>query len=317
MTAQSYYAFGILQQSSGDVIEGDDIYSADEVDALIDAIELTPGPPGNDGPQGPPGPNLVSTSTATNITGLLKGDGTNIAQAVAGTDFIDSFTNSQGITNSEAFGLDATVTGLQATAFGKFAKAATNGTAFGWDTSAGQSATAVGRQANAHTGSAFGLGSKSTGSAATAFGNGSNSSGAHSVAFGWLSNSSGSQSFAVGAQAKATHSGAMALGYGATTTKAYQLMIGGEGKEITEIAFPATASSITMDIPNLSVSGGITVASISSANGFNLTPITKAALLATTPTTAAGMWRITDDANKPVYPDGTNWRYLTDGTIVS
>ena len=36
MTAQSYYAFGILQQSSGDVIEGDDIYSAGQVDALVD-----------------------------------------------------------------------------------------------------------------------------------------------------------------------------------------------------------------------------------------------------------------------------------------
>lgn len=39
------------------------------------------------GAQGAAGPNTVSTSTGTNITGLLKGDGSHVAQAVAGTDY--------------------------------------------------------------------------------------------------------------------------------------------------------------------------------------------------------------------------------------
>jgi len=42
---------------------------------------------GSRGPAGAAGPNTVSTTTATNITGLLKGNGSNVSQATAGTDF--------------------------------------------------------------------------------------------------------------------------------------------------------------------------------------------------------------------------------------
>lgn len=45
------------------------------------------GQDGAEGPQGPAGPNEVSTTTATNITGLLKGNGSTVQQAVAGTDY--------------------------------------------------------------------------------------------------------------------------------------------------------------------------------------------------------------------------------------
>lgn len=45
------------------------------------------GPQGEAGADGAPGPNEVSTSTATNITGLLKGNGANVSAAEAGTDF--------------------------------------------------------------------------------------------------------------------------------------------------------------------------------------------------------------------------------------
>ena len=37
---------------------------------------------------GPSGPNSVTTSTTTNITGLLKGNGSTVAQATAGTDYV-------------------------------------------------------------------------------------------------------------------------------------------------------------------------------------------------------------------------------------
>lgn len=42
---------------------------------------------GDKGDTGDPGPNTVSTTTDTNITGLLKGTGSKVAQAVAGTDY--------------------------------------------------------------------------------------------------------------------------------------------------------------------------------------------------------------------------------------
>lgn len=52
------------------------------------------GPQGETGPQGPagaggsPGPNEVSTSTVSNISGLLKGNGTTVEAAQAGVDYL-------------------------------------------------------------------------------------------------------------------------------------------------------------------------------------------------------------------------------------
>jgi hypothetical protein len=46
------------------------------------------GATGAAGAAGAAGPNTVSTSTSTNITGLLKGTGTLVAQASAGTDYV-------------------------------------------------------------------------------------------------------------------------------------------------------------------------------------------------------------------------------------
>lgn len=56
-------------------------------------IEGTPPEPTDPAPtviisyQGPPGPSAVTTATLTNIDGVLKGNGVNIAEAIAGTDF--------------------------------------------------------------------------------------------------------------------------------------------------------------------------------------------------------------------------------------
>lgn len=57
------------------------------------------GAPGQDGAdgapgeQGPAGPNEVSASTATSFNGLLKGNGSVVAQAVAGTDYATPVTD--------------------------------------------------------------------------------------------------------------------------------------------------------------------------------------------------------------------------------
>jgi hypothetical protein len=42
------------------------------------------GPQGEVGPEGPAGPNEITTSTSTNLTGFIYGDGTNVAGAVDG-----------------------------------------------------------------------------------------------------------------------------------------------------------------------------------------------------------------------------------------
>ena len=46
------------------------------------------GPTGAQGATGPSGPNTVTAETATTLTGLLKGNGTSVAAAVAGTDYV-------------------------------------------------------------------------------------------------------------------------------------------------------------------------------------------------------------------------------------
>ena len=63
------------------------------------------GPQGHTGPQGPTGPNAVSTTTTSDITGLLKGSGGKVAQAVANTDYISpanmkTFLNRQTAVNA-------------------------------------------------------------------------------------------------------------------------------------------------------------------------------------------------------------------------
>lgn len=43
---------------------------------------------GDTGPQGVAGPNVVTASTTTDITGILKGNGSNVGTATAGTDYV-------------------------------------------------------------------------------------------------------------------------------------------------------------------------------------------------------------------------------------
>ena len=50
-------------------------------------IQGPEGPEGKQGPAGPQGPNAVTAETSTTFSGLLKGNGTTVVQAVAGTDY--------------------------------------------------------------------------------------------------------------------------------------------------------------------------------------------------------------------------------------
>lgn len=49
------------------------------------------GDTGDTGPQGPAGPNEIGSSTATNIAGILKGDGAAVSAAQAGVDYAPAF----------------------------------------------------------------------------------------------------------------------------------------------------------------------------------------------------------------------------------
>jgi len=62
------------------------------------------------GPQGETGPNQVTSSTTTNITGILKGNGSTVSSAVAGTDYQEPITGAATtITNSNLTGSRAIV----------------------------------------------------------------------------------------------------------------------------------------------------------------------------------------------------------------
>lgn len=84
--------------------------------------------------------------------------------------------------------------------------------------------------------------------------------------------------------------------------------------------FVGGATRQTISSTGISVAGGITASGAVTVGGaLNFPPITKAALLVLTPTAStAGRWRVTDatPASREAYPDGTNWRYTSDDTIV-
>jgi hypothetical protein len=87
-----YNAFEYLSLSQGYDSTGD------WADSLV-------GPQGGEGPQGDPGPagpNEVSTSTSTNITGILLGNGSTVVAAVAGTDYAPVLTSAQKKTEIES-----------------------------------------------------------------------------------------------------------------------------------------------------------------------------------------------------------------------
>ena len=53
----------------------------------FDNSNITTGSRGPEGPTGPAGPSEISTDTATTLNGLLKGNGSTVQTAIAGTDY--------------------------------------------------------------------------------------------------------------------------------------------------------------------------------------------------------------------------------------
>lgn len=72
-------------------------------------VTVMQGKPGPQGPAGPAGPNEITTETQTNLTGLLKGNGTNVQLAEAGTDYATP-DDAKAFVVTFTLGVDETVT---------------------------------------------------------------------------------------------------------------------------------------------------------------------------------------------------------------
>lgn len=66
---------------------GNNVYTITLTNGTTYDFTAPKGATGSKGDTGATGPNSVSTSTATNITGILKGNGSTVEAAVAGTDY--------------------------------------------------------------------------------------------------------------------------------------------------------------------------------------------------------------------------------------
>lgn len=82
--------------------KGDTGEKGDTGDTGLQGPQGETGPQGEQGPKGDTGPNVVSTTTATNITGLLKGNGSTVQEAAAGTDYEAPGTASSAVSTHNA-----------------------------------------------------------------------------------------------------------------------------------------------------------------------------------------------------------------------
>jgi acyl-CoA thioesterase-1 len=85
--------------------------------------------------------------------------------------------------------------------------------------------------------------------------------------------------------------------------------------QVSPDKFSASASNI-MQVSSSSVQFFVPLVA---SGSVSVGPITKSALLALTPSATAGEYRITDStpSQRRAYPDGTNWRYADDDSLVS
>lgn len=204
-----------------------------------------------------------SLTLASNVDMLLQGS----------TAYIS---NPQSQSNSEAFGLAASVTGANAVATGNAATAAAEGVAVGQGATAVGQAVALGRSAGVSSGSfggpvsigfganaaswgvAIGSGSSTAGNWGTAVGEGASTTGQLGAAFG-NGATAAQQSVALGADAVTAGNNQIAIGAGAETTANNQLVIGGstaDGSYITNAYFGSGVSDATPQDVTLHATGG-------------------------------------------------------------
>lgn len=80
-----------VEEITATIVDGDET-----ITATIN--ELPRGVAGATGPEGPAGPNTVTGTTTTTLTGILKGNGSVVGTATAGTDYLTPTGNGSGLT---------------------------------------------------------------------------------------------------------------------------------------------------------------------------------------------------------------------------
>jgi hypothetical protein len=107
LTDEATYTFQVYNGKDGeDGADGAPGKSAYEI-AVLNGFQGTEqewlqsliGPKGDKGDPGEPGPNEVTTATATNIDGILKGNGSYVQAAIAGTDYATPGNVSNAVSN--------------------------------------------------------------------------------------------------------------------------------------------------------------------------------------------------------------------------
>jgi hypothetical protein len=182
--------------------------------------------------------STTSFTLGTNLDLLLQG----------ATAYIS---NPQTQSQSEAFGLNASVTGANAVAVGYGALAGASGVAIGQGAAVGATGgpVAVGQGSSADSwGVAIGQSATTVGNWATAIGNGASASLQNSVALGnaALAKQNG---IALGSNASNAGNNQIAIGFGAATTADNQLVIGGSATNASYISDAYLGSGVTDTTP--------------------------------------------------------------------
>ena len=104
---ESITAAEVVTGAPGSQAQVDIVESGADVTIKFTIPQGQPGQDGADGAPGatgPAGPNEVSASTATSFNGLLKGNGSTVVQAVAGTDYEAAGTATNAVSTHNASG---------------------------------------------------------------------------------------------------------------------------------------------------------------------------------------------------------------------
>lgn len=207
----------------------------------------------------------LETSGVTRLT--IAADGSAVTLA-SNTDLLMQgssafISNPQGQTNSEAFGLNATVTGGNALAVGNGASALGSAVSLGYQ--AGVSAGAfggpvsIGEAANAGAwGVAIGQGATTNGNWGVTIGNNAQTSGQNAVAIG-ADADAGSSGIAIGSSAVTNGNNRIVIGFAASANADQQLVIGGSttaGSYITDAYIGSGISDVTPQSVTLHATGG-------------------------------------------------------------
>jgi hypothetical protein len=269
------------------------------------------------GTQGPAGTSNITTSTPTNITGLLYGNGTAVSQAtteqVRTAADLPSALSAYATTAFVVAGFAplahthaiADVSGLQSALNGKIGGSlgSTDNRVLRADGTGGSTAqgSAVTIDDSGNVTGVNGLSVVSNGGQATFT----------SLFAGYVS------LHFLASATNPTSTNYAFLGDASTTAINGGTQLDIRTGNVNRASFTSSLATIST---NTQVNGNLTASgTVTFGGGLNLASRTKTAVLASSPATNAGRFQLSDSGlvGREVYPDGTNWRYASDDSIVT